>query len=198
VRQKPQAVADQKGKTRGWTWTTWQGGSGISGTIDDLRDWSAGLVDKGRDQAKELEGCNTGVAKLMELIRGDVKHIARLQGLLAAIAVDDAFAGEDEDFVFVIVLVFGGATAGGDDELPHGERRTAVVGPAEELHLDVLSAGHGDGLGGDGINLFVNHGGIIPAGSRTENRAEAVVRSKRKGANDQQCQRVLHIARCGR
>ncbi len=100
-----------------------------------LRNWWSSLAGTKRT-SPDVMGCSTSVAE------------------------GDALAGEDEDFVFVVVLVFGGGAAGGDYEFSHGEGGAAVVGAAEELHLDFFGTLHGDGVGGDCVEGFEDHGSI--------------------------------------
>ena len=131
---------------------------GVAGAVDGLLgDWCAGFVDEGGNEADELEGDAGGVAELVEFVGGDVEDVAGFDGLFFVVAEDHSLAGEDEDFVFVVVLVFGGASAGGDDEFAHGEGGAAVGGAAEELHLHLFGALHGDGLFFDGIEVFQDH-----------------------------------------
>ena len=99
-------------------------------------------------------------AELVEFVGGDVEGVAGFEGLFFVVAVDGAGAGEDEDFVFVVVLVLGGAAAGCDDEAAHGEIGAAVGGAAEEPCMPhFVGALHGNGLRGEGVDVFEKHGG---------------------------------------
>ncbi len=139
---------------------------GVAGTINSLGCGRTGLMDKGGDEADELQRDAGGVFELVQFIGGDIEDIAGFNGLFHVVAEDDAFAGEDEHFVFVIVLVLRRMAAGGDDEFSHGEGGAAVIGAAEKLHLHLLCAGHGDGLLFDGVEAFENHGCIKASGGR--------------------------------
>jgi hypothetical protein len=114
-------------------------------------------MDRGGDEAEKLQRDAGGVFELVGFICGDVKDIAGLERLFAAIAKDRAFTGKHQDFVLIVVLVAGRTAARGNDEFAHGEIGAAITGAAQELHLHLFGASHGDGLFLDLTDVLQDH-----------------------------------------
>jgi hypothetical protein len=132
-------------------------------------------VDECRDHADELQRPIGRVTELMKFIGGNVKDVACFQGVLTPIAKDHTLAGGDEDFMFIVVLVFGSAAAGRNSKAAHGEVGAAVIGTAEHLHLNVVGAAHGDILLWNGCKVFKDHG-AIRAGAAGKEKSAAFFR----------------------
>lgn len=101
----------------------------------------------------------------MGFIGGDEDDVAGLEGAAAFGTAGHAAAFQDEDFVFVRVLVVRGATAGFDFEMAHVEERGPVFGADEDAHAGAFRAGGGDQLLTMGLDGSDFHAGEYTRGA---------------------------------
>lgn len=132
-------------------------------------------MHEGGNHADELQGGIGCIAELVEFVRWNVEHITGFQGLLAAVAKNHPLAGGDKDFMFIVVLMFGRATAWRNRKAPHGKVGTTLIRPAQHLHLHALGACHRDILLRNRCKVFNDH---VPIRARAAGKEKRTIFSK--------------------
>ena len=80
----------------------------------------------------------------MKVVGGDVEYIAGLDRMSRSIALGLAVAFDDEDLMFIIMLMEWRMTTWLHDEVAKGEIGSVVCSTNHDLHGDVLDAVHFD------------------------------------------------------
>lgn len=90
----------------------------------------------------------------MFLVGGDENDVAGLNGPYrgAIHSTDDlTLTLQNQNFVFIVVLMQGGVATGSNLKKPHGKSRCAIISPYHQAHGYACRSRHGHGLR---LNLF--------------------------------------------
>ena len=94
------------------------------------------------DQAQELERFVSDVFELMNVVRSDQHDIAGSDRMVSISFVDFTFPFNNENFVFVGMVVQGSEAPRCYFELSHGEIGCPIVAAEQPAHLAAARTGH--------------------------------------------------------